>query len=341
VSAPLTVGSLFSGIGGLELGLEWAGLGPTLWQVERDRHCRHWLAQHWPDAERHDDVCAVGAHNLTPVDVLAGGFPCQPHSVAGNRKGSEDDRDLWGEFARLIRELRPRYVVAENVPGLLTSDGGQFFNRVLSDLAALRYDAEWDVLSAAQFGAPHLRERLFVIAWNVAHADGGRCEQRHAQLRECRAPGSRHVPVEHAAGARRARGEVAGDCGSDAGAWGRRRVEPERAGAVVGDTSRDGRASGLAGSHARHEGGAGAVADARHALGWSDAVPVRGYDGTVRLIPREAAEAGPESPLWPVADGVPGRVARLRAVGNAVVPAVGEYLGRLIVAADAAREVAA
>jgi DNA (cytosine-5)-methyltransferase 1 len=104
----LTIGSLFSGIGGLELGLEWAGLGPVVWQVEKDEYCRRVLAKHWPDATRYEDVRDVGRANLVPVDVICGGFPCQDISVAGSGPVIvESDHDFWIEFARIVRELRP------------------------------------------------------------------------------------------------------------------------------------------------------------------------------------------------------------------------------------------
>ena len=115
-----TFGSLFAGIGGLDLGLERAGMVCS-WQVEIDEYCRRVLAKHWPDVERFEDVRECGAHNLEPIDLICGGFPCQPHSVAGKRKGAADDRDLWPEYFRIVAELRPRYVLAENVPGIVTT----------------------------------------------------------------------------------------------------------------------------------------------------------------------------------------------------------------------------
>jgi DNA (cytosine-5)-methyltransferase 1 len=109
----LTIDSLFSGIGGLEIGLEWAGLGPVLWQVERDPFCLRKLAWRYPDAARFDDVKSVGAANLAPVDLICGGFPCQDVSSAGKRVGLAGARSgLWYEFARIVGEMRPRWVIA-------------------------------------------------------------------------------------------------------------------------------------------------------------------------------------------------------------------------------------
>ena len=160
---PMTVGSLFAGIGGMDRGLERAGM-QVVWQVEIDPYCRKVLAKHWPDVERFSDVRECGAHNLERVDLICGGFPCQPVSVAGKRQGRDDERWLWPEFHRLICELRPRWVLAENVPGLLSIDAGRLFGEILRDLAASGYDAEWDCIPAAAVGAPHRRDRVFVVA---------------------------------------------------------------------------------------------------------------------------------------------------------------------------------
>jgi DNA (cytosine-5)-methyltransferase 1 len=168
----MRIGSTFSGIGGLEMGLEWAGVGRTVWQVEIDPFCRDVLAHHWPDAARYDDVRTVGSHNLEPVDVICGGYPCQPFSIAGKQLGESDPRHLWPELARIIRELRPRFAVLENVPAHL----GIGFGSVLADLSNLGYDAEWSVVSACALGAPHPRERVFILAYSRSLGlQGDRC----------------------------------------------------------------------------------------------------------------------------------------------------------------------
>lgn len=153
--------SLFAGIGLLDLGLEQAGLGETLAQVEIDPFASRVLARHWPFAERHRDVRDVGKKNLPRADLLCGGFPCTDVSLAGKRAGLAGERSgLWFEYARIIEELRPKAVVIENVVGLRTSG----LRRVLADLAALGFDAEWACLAAADLGAPHLRRRIFIVA---------------------------------------------------------------------------------------------------------------------------------------------------------------------------------
>jgi DNA (cytosine-5)-methyltransferase 1 len=157
----LTIGSLFSGIGGLELGLEWAGLGPVLWQVEKDPYCLKVLEKHWPGVRRYEDVKTIG-RSVAPVDLICGGFPCQDLSYAGRGAGIKKSTrsGLWFEYARIISELRPRFVVVENVPALLTRG----MDIVLGELAALGYDAWWDCIPAQAVGAPHRRDRVFVVA---------------------------------------------------------------------------------------------------------------------------------------------------------------------------------
>lgn len=178
----LTFGSLFAGIGGFDLGFTKAGM-QGLWQVEIDQKCQGVLSMHFPDAERFSDVRECGRHNLKPVDVICGGFPCQDVSLAGKRAGLEGERStLWKEFARIICELKPRWVVIENVIGLFSSDDGRFFAEILKDLAEGGYDAEWETIPALFFGAPHRRERVFI----VAHPNGERCDnssKRFCQIR--------------------------------------------------------------------------------------------------------------------------------------------------------------
>jgi DNA (cytosine-5)-methyltransferase 1 len=153
---------LFSGIGGFALSARWAGF-ETVQFVEIDDYCQKVLKKHWPDVPIHEDVRTFnGTVYRGRIDLLTGGFPCQDVSDAGLRAGIEGERSgLWRELHRTISEVLPRYVVVENVTGLLRRGMG----RVLGDLAAIRYDAEWGVFSACQHGAPHARERVFLVAY--------------------------------------------------------------------------------------------------------------------------------------------------------------------------------
>jgi DNA (cytosine-5)-methyltransferase 1 len=165
----LTFGSLFAGIGGMDLGLERAGM-VCKWQVEIDPYARRVLEKHWPNVRRWDDVRTFPPEGEWGVDLIAGGFPCQDISDAGRRIGIDGERSaLWSEFARIIRILRPRFVLVENVAALLFRGLGN----VVGDLAACGYDAEWDCIPAAAFCAPHLRWRLFLVAYANGHEQGG------------------------------------------------------------------------------------------------------------------------------------------------------------------------
>lgn len=168
----MRIGSLFSGIGGLELGLERVTGARVAWQVELDPFCRRVLERHWPHARRFDDIRTVGAHNLEPVDIICGGFPCQDLSVAGRGTGLDGGRSgLFFELMRVVREIRPRYVFMENVTALLARGLG----RVLGELAACGYDARWDCVPASSVGAPHQRDRIFILAADAER--GGLREQ--------------------------------------------------------------------------------------------------------------------------------------------------------------------
>jgi DNA (cytosine-5)-methyltransferase 1 len=165
----LTIGSLFSGIGGLELGLERAGLGPVVWQVERDPYCRAVLAKHWPNVKRYEDVHDVGRRNLAAVRVICAGVPCQPISQAAAHIARDDTSWLWPETARVVVELRPDLVVIEQPEAIRYARRG--LARILSDLAAIGYDAIWQVVRASDVGAPHHRARLWVVAYTDAYRE--------------------------------------------------------------------------------------------------------------------------------------------------------------------------
>lgn len=299
----LTVGSLFSGIGGIDLGLERAGMN-VLWHSEIDPYACLVLKKHWPHVPNIGNITEVDWSNIPYVDVIAGGYPCQPFSVAGKRAGENDPRHLWPYFRDAISHLRPRYALLENVRGHLTMGGIS----VIGDLTALGYDCEWRIISAASVGANHRRDRLIIVAYpnsrgfevsasgqqsgqqmfgspggdrqtdDVAHTNGGRCEQRQSQTESVQ---------------------------------------------------------GISGGSKR-----GAVADTDiRQTGWrvgrngADRASVFGRDnylrGTTGYEGREWWQTEPA--VGRVADGIPFRVDRLRGLGNAVVPEVAEVVGRLIV----------
>lgn len=159
----LRIGSLCAGIGGLELGIERALRARTVWQVEIDEWCRNVLAKHWPKAKRHSDLYQVDAYALDAIDLLCGGFPCQPHSHSGRRKGVHDARWIWPEVARILAVCRPRWAIFENVRGLLSVNEGAAFCEVLRDVSAAGYDAGWTVVRASDVGHPQVRARVFIL----------------------------------------------------------------------------------------------------------------------------------------------------------------------------------
>lgn len=157
----MNVGSLFSGIGGIELGFKLEGFN-TAWFVECEPYAQAVLRKHWPDVIIYDDVKSIDWRTVPPVDILTGGFPCQDISNAGKRAGIKGSRSsLWKYYCDAIRTIRPKYAVIENVAAL----AGRGLNVVLADLAAIGYDAEWHCVSASSVGALHQRERLFIVAY--------------------------------------------------------------------------------------------------------------------------------------------------------------------------------
>jgi len=166
---------MFSGIGGFALGARWAGAEfDGHWFSEICEYSVKVYEKRFPSAKRLGDIRGIDYGKLPKGEWFAsGGFPCQPHSVAGKKQGDGDERDLWPECRRMLRELRPRAALFENVPGLFVSNGGRFFNRVLSDIYESGYDAEWAVVSAAELGAPHLRKRVWIICYPSDRGNAG------------------------------------------------------------------------------------------------------------------------------------------------------------------------
>ncbi len=158
--------SLFTGIGGIDLAAEWAGF-ETVAMVERDKFCQQVLAKRFPNVPIYDDVTTFDGYKYEKeIDLLSAGFPCQPHSLAGKRKASGDERDLWGEVVRILGETKPRFFLGENVPGLLTSESGRFFGRILNDLESLGYCVGWATYGAKDIGAVHRRNRVFIVGYS-------------------------------------------------------------------------------------------------------------------------------------------------------------------------------
>lgn len=275
----LTVGSLFSGIGGIDLGLERAGM-TVKWQSEIDPYACKVLKKHWPDTPNLGDIKQIDWSTVEAVDVIAGGYPCQPFSTAGKRQGENDPRHLWPYFRNAISAIRPRYALLENVRGHLSMGA----TTVIGDLAQIGYDCEWQIISAASVGAPHRRDRIIIVAY--PNDTRGRASRSDADRN-----GSEDVTGWYD----QSQSEL-GRCGEDVansnlwqvGRWDRWNA-----------TDR-----GQVFSRRNNQRG------------------TQSYEGW------QWWEVEPD--VGRVAYGVPARVDRLRGLGNAVVPQVAEYVGRLI-----------
>ena len=263
---------LFSGIGGFSLGLERAGM-TTVAFCEIDPFCRAVLKKHWPHVPQYEDVRSLTAERLRAdgiaVDVICGGFPCQDISEAGSRAGIEGERSgLWVEYARIIGEVRPSFVIVENVADLLIRGMG----KVLGDLAAIGYDAEWHCVPAAYVGADHWRDRIWIIAH--PHRPG---------------------PISiHQRWRKQCAQEVGEDAADDHGSRLSRRMQ------------------------ARADGEDAAIFIERLRLALDAPSSFPGLDGAGSPV------------LGRGEDGIPNRVDRMHALGNAVVPQIPEIIGRAI-----------
>ena len=277
----LTVGSLFSGIGGIDLGLERAGM-QVIWQSEIDPYCSRVLAKHWPSVPNLGDITTIDWGTVERPDVICGGYPCQPWSYAGVRRGENDPRHLWPHMLTAIRRLRPRFALLENVPGHLSMG----FGRVLGDLAESGYDTQWDCIPATAVGAPHRRDRVFIVAY----------------------PQRDELRLEPVGVARGGDTSVAGNDGTQCD---------------VADTDGEGWGPGeyeLPGCIAAQGPSRPIVQSRGRCLGEPWPRPGHAPDWAV------------EPDVGRVAHGVPNRMDRLKGLGNAVVPQVAEYVGRMIMA---------
>ena len=313
--------SLFAGIGGFDLGLERTGGFETVAFCEIDPFCQRVLAKHWPNVPCYPDVKELTSERLAAdgiaVDVICGGFPCQDISLAGNGAGLAGERSgLWYEYARLVGELRPRYVIVENVAALL----GRGLDAVLGSMATLGYDAEWHCIPASAVGAPHRRDRLWIVAY--PQHDG--------------------LPIGRGIVDALAETEQPGRIPSDDGPRGAEQIEP-----LLANTTgkRRGKARGLRPDQSaqRPSRSGEDVAESGNVNG--EGIIASVSDTKEREVPGERSPGSRrhgngwwavEPDVGRVANGVPNRAHRLRALGNAVVPQIPELIGRAILASTTA-----
>ena len=347
----LTVGSLFSGIGGLDLGLERAGM-KVIWQSEIDPYCNKVLNKHWPEVTNHGNIKEIDWTTVQRPDVICGGYPCQPFSTAGKRRGTDDPRHLWPWVRDAISALRPSYAILENVRGHLSMGGLQ----VIGELAEIGYDAEWRVVSAAGVGAPHRRDRIIIVAYpSQLHSNGSdnnaRVSVEPEKVSELRNDGGSE---------RMAYANDSGDGTPERGIDSNRSQEIKRRDNIT--------QSGLGGCSANVANSKSQQSNGRQPRSNYEELTKKGLQEQVRTSSTNVADTDceqlgqywltkdvrPPNRVWEhnrggqtaydgwqwwevepnvgrVADGVPARVDRLRGLGNAVVPQVAEYIGHLYV----------
>ena len=291
----LRVLDLFSGIGGFSLGLERTGGFETAAFCEYEDFPRKVLAKHWPDVPCFPDVRELKGSDIDgPIDVICGGYPCQPFSTAGKRRGQEDDRHLWPEFSRLVAELRPAWVIGENVAGHISMG----IDDVLSDLEGQGYAARPFVIPACSVDAPHRRDRVWTIASLSDVADAEIDERR--PIKSC----------------------GLGDQGRD---------DPNGIQGREESTGQSGKRSELgtvADAERIRQPGSGESFKSCNQAAHRKREAVKPLDGRIGEIWLTEPAVGR------VADGVPRRVDRLKALGNAVVPQIAEMIGHAILQAE-------
>lgn len=316
----MRIGSLFSGIGGLDLGLEWAGVGHTVWQVERDPWARSILAKHWPDIPRYDDVRTVTRDTASPIEVLCGGFPCQDLSFAGKGAGINGARSgLFFELMRIADDMGPRFIVLENVSAILTRG----LDVVLGRLAESGYDAWWDCIPASTCGAAHRRDRWFLVGYAGCYggvwrskfqaepnnkASIGPCAEDNGARNEGRGP-----TVANTGGDGRRDCSTAGDgCGMEGSGSGSGVFRAWSAEAV-----RSGNSDANAGKP-------------RSSV---ESILGRTSDGLPPGLDRYPKGVGAKQHPWEpprIHEEAPDDADRLRGLGNAVVPQVGWIIGKAL-----------
>lgn len=329
----MRIGSLFSGIGGLELGLERAGVGRTIWQCEAHPYARRVLVKHWPDATLYPDVCALGRQEPIPyVEVICGGFPCQDISFAGKGAGLAGAKSgLFYELLRVVDLVGPRYIVMENVAAILTRGLGA----VLGSLAARGFDAEWDCLPASSVGAPHRRDRWFLVAYPAV----SRSPERglHALRGESVSDAERGGRSGAHAAEGVADSQSIGGMGGSARAERAGRSRPDRGGPRAEEMAhtRSHRPQGL--YQARAQARTANLSDRAWNRRPTQPGLGRTLDGLSAGVDRPRPVEAWEGDTPRTAPRGPDHRHRLRCLGNAVVPQVAEVIGRKLLQIEASR----
>ena len=297
----LKILDLFSGLGGFSLGLERTGHFKTVAFCDNDKYSNLVLQKHWKGVKIYNDVKEITKEKLIAdgiqlPDIITGGFPCQPFSVAGKQAGTDDDRHLWPVMFRIIQELTPRWVIGENVKGLTNIQDGVVFETVCSDLEGEGYEVRAFNIPAAGVGAPHRRERI----WIVAHA-------------------KRYNKID----------EIGGSDETSRGIQEEHRQDDSSARLTS-------RTSSIRQSNNRHD-----VANTESSIGYDNEAVTRNGGSSTQEVFGDGSSISGEGSWWHtepdvgrVAHGIPGRVYRLKGLGNSIVPKIAEEIGKAIIKAE-------
>lgn len=262
-------GSLFSGIGGFDLAAEWMGW-ENVFHCENNTFCQKILKHYWPNAISYGDITKTDFRKWKgKIDVVSGGFPCQPYSQAGKRRGKEDNRHLWPEMLRAVREIQPKWIVGENVFGIVNWSGGMVFEQVQTDLEAEGYECQAYILPACSKNAPHRRDRV----WFVAHAERQRGNGNENEILANKRNDAQHDTRQN---------DVSG---------------------VITNPNNE-----------RLQGG--------EIYGGPGKIGENGKKHIAGRVPSNWQNFPTQSPVCGGNDGIPNRVDRIKALGNAVVPQV-------------------
>ena len=299
----LKILDLFSGLGGFSLGLERTGHFKTIAFCDNDKYCNLVLQKHWKGVKIYNDVKEITkerleADGVEAPDIITGGFPCQPFSVAGKQKGTSDDRHLWPEMFRIIKAFKPRFVIGENVPGIVNIQDGVVFETVCTDLESQGYEVQPFNIPASAVGAPHQRKRIWIIA---SLEDSRRTLQQRTELRE---------KNEDEVGKENANQHQRSSSSSESNVANTEQSRPSsesigNIGSVEEESSRE---------------------------------KERGNQSSIRTSTRSTDVANSswwqsEPNVGRVANGVSGRVHRLKGLGNSIVPQIVEEIGYAIIKA--------
>jgi DNA (cytosine-5)-methyltransferase 1 len=323
----MNVLDLFSGIGGFSLGLERVGM-KTVAFCEVDKKCQKVLQKHWPDVPIFDDVSnltgeEIGKRIEETIDVIVGGFPCQDISVAGAGEGLEGKRSgLWSEFHRLIKEIKPQYAIIENVSALRSRG----LDQVLRSLSEIGYDAEWNCIPASAFGAPHRRDRIWIMAYPRRSSGGEQFDRDQEGIGRRAFETSEWSPnTDQIAGSSEGTTTMAHADSIRSQGCGNAGISEN-----MGETG-----SQSAGSGSAKHSGSMAHTDNKGSQGWLYRWADKKRESELGYLGRCSSVYGqPIQDQWSVepdvgrvANGVPNRVDRLKQLGNAIVPQTAEFLG--------------